>query len=80
MSSADSEGAQGRVTGRIHLAFQARDRVMVDAVYAAGLAAGGRDNGGPGLRRENYYAAFLLDPDGNNIEAVCHRPADGATA
>ena len=78
VSSADSEGAQGRVTGRIHLAFQARDRVMVDAVYAAGLAAGGADNGAPGLRpyHPGSYAAFLLDPDGNNIEAVFHGPAD----
>ena len=49
----------------------------VDAFYAAAMAAGGRDNGGPGLRphyHPNYYAAFVLDPDGNNIEAVCHKP------
>ncbi len=52
-----------------HYAFIAADRAMVEAFHAAGLASGGRDNGGPGLRRENYYAAFLLDPDGNNIEA-----------
>lgn len=60
-----------------HVAFAARDRAEVDAFYAAAMAAGGRDNGGPGLRpdyHENYYAAFVLDPDGNNIEAVCHRP------
>jgi catechol 2,3-dioxygenase-like lactoylglutathione lyase family enzyme len=55
----------------IHLAFSARDRASVDAFYEAALAAGGRDNGAPGLRRDNplYYAAFILDPDGNNIEA-----------
>ena len=52
-----------------HYAFQAPDRAAVDAFHAAGLAAGGRDNGGPGIRRPGYYAAFLLDPDGNNIEA-----------
>jgi catechol 2,3-dioxygenase-like lactoylglutathione lyase family enzyme len=52
-----------------HYAFSAPDRAAVDAFHAAGLAAGGRDNGGPGVRREGYYAAFLLDPDGNNIEA-----------
>jgi catechol 2,3-dioxygenase-like lactoylglutathione lyase family enzyme len=52
-----------------HFAFQAPDRAAVEAFYAAGLAAGGRDNGAPGIRRPGYYAAFLLDPDGNNIEA-----------
>lgn len=64
-------------TGRCHLAFQAKDRATVEAFYAAGIAAGGVDNGGPGLRdyHEGYYAAFLLDPDGNNIEAVYHGPA-----
>jgi catechol 2,3-dioxygenase-like lactoylglutathione lyase family enzyme len=74
ISTADSEGAQGRLTGPTHLAFQARDRAMVDAVHAAGLRAGGRDNGAPGLRpyHPGYYAAFMLDPDGNNIEAVYH--------
>ena len=62
---------------RIHLAFQARDRAMVDRVYAAALAAGGRDNGPPGERsyHPGYYAGFFLDPDGNNIEAVHHGPA-----
>lgn len=58
----------------IHLAFRAADRAAVDAFYKAGLVAGGRDNGAPGLRRDYsalYYAAFLLDPDGNNVEAVC---------
>ncbi|MHA6731678.1 VOC family protein [Devosia sp. A369] len=60
----------------IHLAFQARDRAMVDAFYKAALAAGGRDNGRPGERHYHpgYYAAFVLDPDGNNIEGVFHGP------
>ena len=58
----------------IHIAFQTSGRDEVDRIYAAGLAAGGRDNGGPGERHYHpgYYAAFLLDPDGNNIEAVYH--------
>jgi len=67
-------GETGRVQGR-HWAFKAESRAAVDAFYAAGLAAGGRDEGAPGLRphyHESYYAAFLLDPDGNRIEAVCH--------
>jgi len=77
VSSADSRAAQGVLTGRHHLAFQARDRAMVDAFYQAGLAAGGRDNGAPGERpyHPGYYAAFLLDPDGSNIEAVFHGEA-----
>ena len=62
-------------TGRgVHVAFQARSRKAVDAFHAAGLKAGGRDNGKPGLRTDyspTYYAAFLVDPDGNNVEAVC---------
>lgn len=70
------------LTGRCHLAFQAKSPETVDAFYKAGLAAGGRDNGGPGLRdyHPGYYAAFLLDPDGNNIEAVYHGPADYSAA
>jgi predicted lactoylglutathione lyase len=59
------------------VAFRAASRAAVDAFYRAGLAAGGLDNGPPGLRPQyhaNYYGAFLLDPDGNNIEAVCHQP------
>ncbi|HWW55791.1 MAG TPA: VOC family protein [Sphingopyxis sp.] len=74
VSTADSEAALGQLTGRHHLAFQAADRAAVDAFYKAGLAAGGRDNGAPGERpyHPGYYAAFLLDPDGNNIEAVYH--------
>ena len=79
VSSADSEAAAGKLTGRHHLAFQARDRAMVDAFYAAGLKAGGVDNGKPGERERyhpGYYAAVLLDPDGNNIEAVYHGEAN----
>ena len=78
VSAPDSPEALGKRTGRHHLAFQARDRVTVDAVHKAGLAAGGKDNGAPGPRphyHPDYYAAFLLDPDGNNIEAVFHGPA-----
>jgi catechol 2,3-dioxygenase-like lactoylglutathione lyase family enzyme len=66
---------QGEATDRIHVAFSARTRSDVDAFYAAALAAGGRDNGAPGIRAHyhpTYYAAFVFDPDGNNIEAVCH--------
>ena len=61
----------------IHVAFRVDSRVAVDAFYKAALAAGGRDNGAPGLRphyHPNYYGAFVLDPDGHNIEAVCHQP------
>ena len=77
VSTADSQAAQGALTGRHHLAFQARDRTMVDAFYHAALDAGGRDNGAPGERpyHPGYYAAFVLDPDGNNIEAVFHGDA-----
>lgn len=77
VSSRDSEAAQGVLTGRHHLAFQARDRKMVKAFYFAALAAGGRDNGRPGERayHPGYYGAFVLDPDGNNIEAVHHGEA-----
>ena len=61
----------------IHVAFRARNRGEVDAFYKAAMAAGGRDNGPPGPRphyHENYYGAFVLDPDGHNVEAVCHTP------
>ena len=77
VSAIDSEAAQGELTGRQHLAFQAQDRAMVDAIHRAALAHGGRDNGAPGLRpyHPDYYAAFMLDPDGNNIEAVYHGEA-----
>lgn len=78
VSSADSPEAQGILTGRHHLAFQARDRTMVEAFYRAALTHGGKDNGAPGERgyHPGYYAAFVLDPDGNNIEAVHHGEAD----
>jgi len=62
----------------VHVAFRADTRAQVDAFHKAAIAAGGRDNGGPGLRphyHANYYGAFVLDPDGHNIEAVCHAPA-----
>jgi catechol 2,3-dioxygenase-like lactoylglutathione lyase family enzyme len=65
----------------IHVAFHAKDRATVDAFHGAALAAGGTDNGKPGLRPEyhpDYYGAFVLDPDGHNVEAVCHRPATAA--
>ena len=71
--------AQGEIGQAIHIAFAAEDRATVDAFYEAAMAAGGRDNGGPGLRphyHASYYGAFVLDPDGNNIEAVCHKPAE----
>ena len=82
VSSADSPAAQGHLTGRHHLAFQARDRAMVDAFYQAALAHGGIDNGAPGERayHPGYYAAFVLDPDGNNIEAVFHGDAQRSAA
>jgi catechol 2,3-dioxygenase-like lactoylglutathione lyase family enzyme len=60
-----------------HLCFSAADRAAVDAFHAAALAAGGRDNGAPGLRPQyhaTYYAAFVVDPDGHRLEAVCHKP------
>jgi catechol 2,3-dioxygenase-like lactoylglutathione lyase family enzyme len=77
VSSVDSQAAQGRLTGRVHIAFQVKDRATVDSFHKAGIAAGGSDNGAPGERsyHPGYYAAFLLDPDGNNIEAVFHGPA-----
>jgi len=77
ISSIDSEAAAGKLTGRHHLAFQAADKAMVEAFHTAGLEAGGKDNGGPGERpyHPGYFAAFLIDPDGNNIEAVYHGEA-----
>lgn len=82
VSTADSAAAQGALTGRHHLAFQARDRAMVQAFHEAALAHGGRDNGAPGERpyHPGYYAAFVLDPDGNNIEAVYHGEASRSAA
>jgi catechol 2,3-dioxygenase-like lactoylglutathione lyase family enzyme len=66
-----------------HIAFTAADRFTVDLFYQAAISAGATDNGPPGLRphyHANYYGAFVLDPDGHNIEAVCHAPRDGATS
>lgn len=70
-------GGEGKLEKPLHVAIVAQDRAAVDAFHKAALAAGGRDNGAPGLRphyHANYYGAFVLDPDGNNIEAVCHKP------
>ena len=66
----------GEHSSHVHFAFQAADRATVDRWYEAGLKAGGRDNGGPGERKYHpgYYAAYLLDPDGHNVEAVYHGP------
>ncbi|WP_343520234.1 VOC family protein [Sphingomonas sp.] len=66
------------VTDGTHFAFRVETRAEVDAFHAAALAAGGKDNGAPGIRENyhpNYYAAFVIDPDGMNVEAVCHKPA-----
>lgn len=68
---------EGRARAGTHVAFRAADRERVDAFHAAGVAAGGKDDGAPGLRPQyhaHYYAAFLIDPEGNRIEAVCHEP------
>lgn len=83
VSTAESKAAQGTLTGRVHLAFQAESRSMVDAFYKAALASGGKDNGPPAERTQyhpGYYAAFVLDPDGNNIEAVYHGEAKRSAA
>lgn len=67
----------GRPSPKLHVAFRAESRAKVDAFYKAAMAAGGRDNGAPGVRphyHPNYYGAFVLDPDGHNVEAVCHEP------
>jgi catechol 2,3-dioxygenase-like lactoylglutathione lyase family enzyme len=71
-------GGEGGLNHPLHIALAAKDRPSVDAFYRAAIAAGAKDNGPPGLRphyHPNYYAAFVLDPDGHNIEAVCHAPA-----
>ena len=70
-------GVHGIPPGPIHVAFAAETRDQVRAFHRAALAAGGRDNGAPGIRAKyhpNYYGAFVFDPDGHNIEAVCHKP------
>ena len=82
VSTAESKAASGQTTGRVHLAFQAKDQATVDRFHAAAIAAGGRDNGPPGMRpyHPGYYAAFVLDPDGNNIEVVHHGTANRSAA
>ena len=70
-------GGEGGLGKQVHVAIVAKDRAAVDAFYRAALAAGAKDNGAPGLRphyHPDYYGAFVLDPDGHNIEAVCHLP------
>jgi catechol 2,3-dioxygenase-like lactoylglutathione lyase family enzyme len=70
-------GGEGGLERAVHIAIAAEDRATVDAFHRAALAAGAKDNGAPGLRphyHPNYYGAFVLDPDGHNVEAVCHRP------
>jgi predicted lactoylglutathione lyase len=82
--SAETElyiGEGTRNEPRLHIAFRAGNRKKVDEFYKAALAAGGKDNGKPGRRpeyHENYYGAFVLDPDGHNIEAVCHDSHDSS--
>jgi catechol 2,3-dioxygenase-like lactoylglutathione lyase family enzyme len=76
-------GGEGKLEKPLHVAFVAKDRAAVDAFHQAALAAGGRDNGAPGLRphyHPDYYAAFVLDPDGHNIEAVFHAAKLAQTA
>jgi catechol 2,3-dioxygenase-like lactoylglutathione lyase family enzyme len=83
VSSSDSKAADGKLTGRSHIAFQAADRAAVDAFHRVALQNGGTDNGAPGERaayHPGYYAAFVFDPDGNNIEAVHHGEADRSAA
>ena len=70
-------GGEGALNKPLHVAMLAKDRATVDAFFKTAMAAGGRDNGAPGVRahyHSNYYGAFVLDPDGHNIEAVCHAP------
>jgi catechol 2,3-dioxygenase-like lactoylglutathione lyase family enzyme len=72
---------EGEPPPKMHFAFAAPDRAAVDAFYRAALAAGAQDNGAPGVREQyhpTYYAAFVLDPDGHNVEAVCHAPPGAA--
>jgi catechol 2,3-dioxygenase-like lactoylglutathione lyase family enzyme len=78
ISTRESAAAQGKLTGRTHLAFQGKSREMVENFHEAALAAGGRDNGPPGERsyHPGYFGAFVIDPDGHNIEVVFHGPAE----
>lgn len=74
-------GSFGPSPGPLHLAFAAENREQVRAFHAAALAAGGKDNGAPGVRAHyhpHYYGAYVIGPDGHNVEAVCHRPEAGA--
>jgi catechol 2,3-dioxygenase-like lactoylglutathione lyase family enzyme len=82
VSNLASPASSGSLTGRAHFAFQAPDRHAVDRSYRAGLEAGGRDHGSPGERpyHPGYYAGFLLDPDGNNVEVVHHGSAKRSAA
>lgn len=82
ISTQDSIASAGTLTGRSHFAFQAPDPGAVDRAYREGLAAGGQNNGEPGLRpyHPGYYAGFLLDPDGNNVEIVHHGPGVRSSA
>jgi len=82
VSTKESQAAAGALTGRVHLAFQAASADQVRACYEAGIAAGGKDNGAPGERpyHPGYFAGFLLDPDGNNIEIVFHGPGKRSAA
>lgn len=73
----DRQAEGAKLKGVLHVAFSAGTRSEVDRFYEAAIAAGGKDNGKPGLRADyhpDYYAAFVIDPDGHNIEAVCHLP------
>lgn len=73
-----SQAASANVGAPVHVAFRVASRALVDQFYQAAIAAGGKDNGAPGLRphyHANYYGAFVLDPDGHNVEAVCHEAA-----
>jgi len=81
ISTKESRASQGQLTGRVHLAFQAASREVVDRFHRAGIDAGGVSNGEPGERpyHPGYYAAFLIDPDGNNVEAVFHGEAKRST-
>ena len=78
ISNKQSPAAAGELTGRVHLAFQGKSREVVDQFHKSALAAGGNDNGAPGERpyHPGYYGAFVIDPDGNNIEVVYHGPAN----
>lgn len=83
VSTPHSPASAGKTTGRAHLAFQASDRETVERFHKVGLEAGGTDNGRPGERPQyhpSYYAAFVLDPDGNNVEAVYHGQAARSAA